>query len=528
MEYFEDSGSAVAQLWWTQPGRFKEIIPQTQLYPAASGLIGAYVAGTNLTNYLFTRIDGAVNFSWGASSSSTPDPTLLPGAFSANWTGKLRAKQGGTYTFYTLSAGGVRFSIALPAGGANFTNLINNWTPHTATENSATVTLVAGQLYRITLDYFNTTRPATMVLMWAPPGESKQVIPQNNFTPLQDNNPPMLDGIANTDVARSRLLSFAARATDLDQPYQSLAFSLDPGAPPGASINAATGLFTWTPLPTQALGGYNVTVRVTDNGIPVMTDAQTFVITVTTNLTAANVMLAPAGALWRYLDNGTDQGAAWRGNNFNDAGWKNGFAQLGYGSGHETTVVGFGSNPVNKYITTYFRRAFYVPDASLVESLTARLLRDDGAVVYLNGIEVWRDNMPDGPITSGTVASSAIGGPTETNFLTNALSPLSLISGANVIAIEIHQESPSGADIGFDFELSGRAAVPSQVALAVTNTGGTIILKWPSEAALYELYTTTNLLQWFPVPTAPAVSNNLCVLPLPATNQSRFYRLQTR
>src|SRR5436189_3817 len=70
--------------------------------------------------------------------------------------------------------------------------------------------------------------------------------------------------------------------------------------------------------------------------------------------------LVPAGSVWRYLDNGSDQGAAWRLPGFNDAGWASGLAQLGYGDGDEATVVGYGGNASAKYITTYFRRTFSV------------------------------------------------------------------------------------------------------------------------------------------------------------------------
>ena len=42
--------------------------------------------------------------------------------------------------------------------------------------------------------------------------------------------------------------------------------------------------------------------------------------------------------------------------------------------------MSFGTNATNKYITTYFRRAFYIPDPALIKTLTTRLVRDDGAV----------------------------------------------------------------------------------------------------------------------------------------------------
>jgi hypothetical protein len=109
--------------------------------------------------------------------------------------------------------------------------------------------------------------------MWTPPGETKQVIPQNNLTPHQNNNPPILTALPNMTVTRSNLLGFTASAADADAPPQLLSYSLDPGAPLGAIIDSASGVFSWPA--EQSPGTYSIVVRATDNGVPVMTDAQT-------------------------------------------------------------------------------------------------------------------------------------------------------------------------------------------------------------------------------------------------------------
>ena len=72
----------------------------------------------------------------------------------------------------------------------------------------------------------------------------------------------------------------------------------------------------------------------------------------TTPLFAATV-LVPKNSVWKYLDNGTNQGSVWRGSGFVDSAWSSGAGQLGYGDGDESTVVSFGSNSSAKYITTY-------------------------------------------------------------------------------------------------------------------------------------------------------------------------------
>ncbi|MCH8044515.1 MAG: metallophosphoesterase, partial [Planctomycetes bacterium] len=115
--------------------------------------------------------------------------------------------------------------------------------------------------------------------------------------------------------------------------------------------------------------------------------------TVTVGNTADETLVA-AGAEWNYLDDGTDQGTAWIEPTFNDGTWASGPAELGYGDGDESTVVSFGPDTSNKYVTTYFRKTLNVTDAADVLNLTLDLKRDDGAVVYLNGQEVIRSNMP--------------------------------------------------------------------------------------------------------------------------------------
>src|SRR4026207_484645 len=78
----------------------------------------------------------------------------------------------------------------------------------------------------------------------------------------------------------------------------------------------------------------------------------------------AQTTLISTGAVWKYLDNGSDQGTAWRAISFNDSAWTNGPAELGYGDSTdgrpEATVISFGPDANNKYITTYFRRSFNV------------------------------------------------------------------------------------------------------------------------------------------------------------------------
>jgi hypothetical protein len=200
---------------------------------------------------------------------------------------------------------------------------------------------------------------------------------------------------------------------------------------------------------------------------------------------AADTTLVPTGSVWKYLDNGSDQGTAWRAASFNDSTWRSGPAQLGYGDGDEATTVGFGPDANNKFITTYFRRAFNVTNSSLFTNLTLRVLRDDGAVVYLNGVEVWRTNMPTGTVGFGTPASVAIAGADESTFVQTTISSSLLVSGTNVLAIELHQSGGTSTDVSFDLQLigsDGSASVTRGPYLQIGTPNSTVV-RWRTNVA---------------------------------------------
>ena len=151
--------------------------------------------------------------------------------------------------------------------------------------------------------------------------------------------------------------------------------------------------------------------------------------------------LIPHGAIWKYLDDGSNQGTDWRNVSFNDSTWFSGPSKLGYGDGNESTIVSYGPDPANKPITTYFRKRFAIVDPSVYQDIILKLLKDDGAVVYLNGTEVLRSNMPDGSIEYKTLASSSLHDYSELILNESIISPSMLTPGINILAVEIHHQS---------------------------------------------------------------------------------------
>ena len=139
--------------------------------------------------------------------------------------------------------------------------------------------------------------PATGAFTWTPteaqgPGEYTFTVKVcDNGTPAlcdeeeikvtvnEVNVAPVLGAIGDKTVDELTLLSFTAAATDADIPTNTLTFSLV-GAPAGAAIDPATGVFTWTPTEAQGPGEYTFTVKVCDNGTPVLCDEEEIKVTV--------------------------------------------------------------------------------------------------------------------------------------------------------------------------------------------------------------------------------------------------------
>ncbi|MBL7727049.1 MAG: metallophosphoesterase, partial [Dinghuibacter sp.] len=188
-----------------------------------------------------------------------------------------------------------------------------------------------------------------------------------------------------------------------------------------------------------------------NNNFAGITSATTWNFAIQTGSTGPQTLLA-YGAAWKYLDNGSNQGTAWTGTGFSDATWATGNAQLGYGDADETTVVGYGTDANNKYITTYFRKTIAVTNPTQFSIIQGNVKRDDGVAIYVNGTEVYRNNLAAGATytTLATLASDDGATPQAFSFSSSLL-----VAGNNIIAVEIHQNAANSSDISFDLELVG-------------------------------------------------------------------------
>jgi hypothetical protein len=249
-----------------------------------------------------------------------------------------------------------------------------------------------------------------------------------------------------------------------------------------------------------------------------------------TNPPGATVLLTN-GLTWKYLDDTTDPGATWRQSAFNDSGWSNGVAEIGFGDSAqdrpERTVarrnIGTTTN-----ITLYFRRVLSVGDLSAFNGIALKLMADDGAVVYFNDVEVYRTtNMPSGAITHTTLADAlapddGAGYYWSTNLPTSALS-----AGNNIIAVEVHQDGIGSSDISFDLMLWGVTAGGPQLTIQQTDSTHALV-SWPVSAGSATLQYKTDLSAagWTDIPGPYPSSGGFFSTNIVTSGTTRFFTLR--
>ena len=160
---------------------------------------------------------------------------------------------------------------------------------------------------------------------------------------------------------------------------------------------------------------------------------------------------------WRYQAEALDLGTEWRAPGFNDGAWAAGPA-LFYAPistitlpAPKNTFIPVTNSAGTRIVTYYFRSQFEFQGETNGLTLALRPLVDDGAVFYLNGVEVFRMNLPGENITYGTLATVNVGLPA---FAAPVTVPVGLlVAGINTLAVEVHQVSTSSSDFDFGTEL---------------------------------------------------------------------------
>ena len=235
--------------------------------------------------------------------------------------------------------------------------------------------------------------------------------------------------------------------------------------------------------------------------------------------------LLPLASNWRYLDDGTEQGSAWRAPAFNDSAWSNGTARLGFGADAlpvAKTIRRFvqtnGVDTARQVTNYYFRVPVVVTNPAAFETVQFRYQRDDGCVVYLNGTQVFTNNMGLPPYTAITFAASTISGATALNtFWTNSVAASNFLAGTNWIAVQAHQSTATSSDISWNLELFGLSArQPPRVSLV--NFGGDAVLFWNDATfSLEEADVVTGPWRFAAITNSPSASG---------ISSNRFFRLR--
>jgi len=189
----------------------------------------------------------------------------------------------------------------------------------------------------------------------------------------------------------------------------------------------------------------------------------------------APLNLIPLNGDWAYYDMGDeptpsdDAGPVlWHDPDYDASTWQVGPAEFGYGDDDEATLTQEFAPSGDRVITQYFRHEFVAPDLADFDQITMNLLRDDGAVVYLNGTELGRTNMPGGLVDYSTFAVD-----NSEQTITITFDAIDLVPGTNLIAVEVHQRSEASSDLSFDMTLE---AIQSDAPKVSNNTEGTFVL----------------------------------------------------
>ncbi|NER14856.1 hypothetical protein GWK08_15475 [Leptobacterium flavescens] len=161
------------------------------------------------------------------------------------------------------------------------------------------------------------------------------------------------------------------------------------------------------------------------------------------------------GDEWMYNDTDSIPHINWVTSSPKDEKWKTGISPFGYGDEHIETIISYGGDPDNKHVSKYFKKTFSMENPFQFLAYELKVQRDDGIVVYLNGREVWRNNMPEGEINYNTTASHLVLDRNEKVFVTKILLPEDFVYGLNTLSISVHQAQRASTDCLFNLELIG-------------------------------------------------------------------------
>jgi uncharacterized delta-60 repeat protein len=195
-------------------------------------------------------------------------------------------------------------------------------------------------------------------------------------------------------------------------------------------------------------------------------------------VTPASDPIPAFSSLWRYEVSGTDLAEEWKEPDYVDFGWPAGPGPFGFESDPLPEPLRT-EIPNNQGWTYYFRTAFVFEMDPHDYEVTFTNLIDDGAVFYLNGRELFRVGMNEGPVDFMTAAGRAVG---NAVFETVTIPGWQFVQGINYLAVEVHQTALTSTDLVFGTHLAPEFYPPSQ--LAITNEPQDVVILEGQDAVL--------------------------------------------
>ncbi len=149
---------------------------------------------------------------------------------------------------------------------------------------------------------------------------------------------------------------------------------------------------------------------------------------------------------WRHWPGDSDPGVGWNQPGFDDQAWQQGRGGIGYADGDDRTEI----SPV---LSLFLRKKFTIVNRAQIKSMILNIDYDDGYVVYLNGIELNRENVGAGNIsfTQGTITDHEAllyqGLTPENILIEDQQLQAVLLAGENTLAIQVHNAGIGSSDL---------------------------------------------------------------------------------
>jgi hypothetical protein len=265
-----------------------------------SGLKGEYFSGVNLSSLILSRLDAGVNFDWVLGS---PDPALPSDGFSVRWSGAVTARFSERYTFFVSSDDGVRVWV-------NGQLIAENWTDHPVTENAGTISLTAGQLNDLKVEFYEQKGEAVAKLEWQSASQAREIVPAAMLStaPFNPVMPPVpkpanIAPVASNDTASTPegvSVTVAVLANDVDADAGPNPLSiLSVSKPARGTVMVTTGGVKYTP-DSGFYGSDQFSYTVTDGSATASAG-----VSVTVNSTAVAYDLSAGGLIGNLVGTGS-------------------------------------------------------------------------------------------------------------------------------------------------------------------------------------------------------------------------------